>query len=64
MAEAVGLKVVSLHRTSFCGISLRGLGQGDWAELDDKEMEHVLKALDAASSSSLAKQKDVDDSLE
>ena len=48
MAEAVGLSVVNLHRTSFGGISLKGVSEGNWCELSEKEMETVQQALEAA----------------
>lgn len=50
MAEAVGLEVVRLHRTSFAGITLKGLTQGDWLELTPGEMVVVQRALAAAES--------------
>lgn len=45
MAEAVGLEVVSLHRTVFAGIRMKGVTEGEWAELSAKEMEYILKAI-------------------
>eukprot|EP01035_Chromulina_nebulosa_P018935 gene18935-24742_t len=45
MAEEVGLRVVSLHRTSFCGITLKGISEGNWKELTSQEMEIILKSL-------------------
>ena len=45
MAEAVGLQVVSLHRISFAGITLQGLHEGDWLELDNKEMDLISQHL-------------------
>lgn len=47
MAEAIGLSVVKLHRTSFAGISLKGLSEGNWAEFSEREMEIVQVALSA-----------------
>eukprot|EP01038_Epipyxis_sp_PR26KG_P007793 gene7793-10587_t len=45
MMEALGLQVINLHRVSFAGIKLKGLAEGNWLELDDKEMEIIQKAL-------------------
>ena len=45
MAEAVGLLVIRLHRTSFAGITLKGLKEGDWLELSPQEMMIVQKAM-------------------
>ena len=52
MAEAVGLSVVNLHRTSFAGISLKGVSEGNWCELSEKEMEVVQHALEVVAVSS------------
>jgi len=49
MAEAVGLTVVRLHRTSFAGIGLKGLTEGNWCELSEKEMEVIQLAVQATS---------------
>ena len=48
MAEAVGLSVINLHRTSFAGISLKGVSEGNWCELSENEMETVQEALKAS----------------
>lgn len=45
MLEVVGLQVVSLHRTRFAGIGLKGLSEGNWAELNAAEMEVIQKAI-------------------
>ena len=45
MAEVVGLAVVRLHRTSFAGIGLKGLTEGNWCELSEKEMEVIQQAV-------------------
>lgn len=45
MVEAIGCNVVTLHRTSFAGITLKGLSQGNWMELNEKEMEVIQNAL-------------------
>lgn len=64
MAEAVGLEVIDLHRISFCGISLKGLSEGNWIELDEKEMDMILKAFDKASILSNTSQSPMDDSYD
>ena len=48
MAEAVGLQVVKLHRTSFAGIRLKGLAAGNWQELSGDEMKIIQEALTLA----------------
>jgi len=45
MVEAIGCNVVTLHRTSFAGITLKGLSQGNWMELDEREITIIQKAL-------------------
>lgn len=45
MAEAVGLAVLDLHRTSFAGVSLKGLSIGQWEELDESEMNIIQRAV-------------------
>lgn len=52
MAEAVGLMVVNLHRTSFAGISLTGLKESNWMELSELEMETIQKAILASKAAS------------
>lgn len=45
MIESVNLRVVSLHRIEFAGISLSGLsGEGAWARLTDEELS-MLKSM-------------------
>ena len=39
MCEAVGLAVTSLHRQRYAGLTLAGLGPGEWRELTTKEVE-------------------------
>ena len=46
MAEAVGLRVDRLHRTSFAGIGLKGVSVGNWAELTSHEMNIIIKAIE------------------
>ena len=48
MVDTLGLRVVSLHRVSFCGVTLKGLAEGNWAELSESEMAVVNRALDKA----------------
>lgn len=55
MMQALGFKVVRLHRIEFMGIKLsetslsKGLSKpGDWEYLDDEEMKLVTRALRAA----------------
>ena len=45
MVEAIGCNVIALHRTSFAGITLKGLSQGNWMELDEREITIIRKAL-------------------
>ena len=46
----LGFEVVELHRTSFSGISLKGLSEGNWLELNEKEMEIIQTAVANAAS--------------
>lgn len=43
--EKVGLTVVNLHRIIFAGIGMKGLGCGDWLELDEAEMVMIQSSL-------------------
>ena len=61
MAEALGLVVVNLHRTTFAGINLKGLSEGNWAEFSEKEMQIVQQALAASNLSGIAGKKYEDD---
>lgn len=46
MCEAVGLRVRSLHRTAFAGVTLQGLtGEGDWEWLTARELA-LLRSTD------------------
>ena len=45
MCAAIGYNVEDLHRTSFAGISLRGLSAGNWLELSEDEMRVIQKAI-------------------
>ncbi len=50
MMQALGFRVVKLHRVEFMGIQLDGLDRpGDWACLNEGEMQLVLNALRSAS---------------
>jgi 23S rRNA pseudouridine2605 synthase len=46
MLEAVGHPVLRLHRSRYAGLSLEGLGPGEWRELRPGEVEG-LRALDS-----------------
>lgn len=46
MMEALGFRVVKLHRFEFMGIQISGLNSpGDWAYLNEDEMKLVQNAL-------------------
>jgi pseudouridine synthase len=45
MVESIGLKVLSLHRTAFANVTLRGVSEGNWAELNEREMEIIEKVI-------------------
>jgi 16S rRNA U516 pseudouridylate synthase RsuA-like enzyme len=64
MAEAIGLQVTELHRTSFCGIGLRGLSEDNWLELNEKEMENILAALEPLQLTARGQSADDADSIE
>jgi 23S rRNA pseudouridine2605 synthase len=46
MLEAVGHPVQRLHRSRYAGLSLEGLGPGEWRELDSAEVTR-LRVLDS-----------------
>jgi pseudouridine synthase len=49
MMEAVGYRVLGLHRKAFMGITLDNLeGEGDWSFLDEDEMKIVDRVLQQA----------------
>lgn len=49
MMEALGYRVLGLHRKEFMGITLDNLeGEGDWSYLDKREMDIVQRVLDRA----------------
>mmetsp|Transcript_6568 Transcript_6568/g.12372 ORF Transcript_6568/g.12372 Transcript_6568/m.12372 type:complete len:476 (+) Transcript_6568:119-1546(+) len=65
MMEALGFTVIKLHRVEFMGIRLgesktsKGLNRpGDWAYLNESEMDLVIKALLKSSSSSYGSTQD------
>ena len=43
MCEAVGHPVVRLHRSRYAGLDLRGLAEGEWRELSDKEVASLRR---------------------
>lgn len=45
MFEAVGNKVVKLHRESFGPLSLGNLAEGSWRELTEEEMKELKRAI-------------------
>lgn len=47
MCDAVGLPVRALHRSRYAGLTLEGLGPGEWRELTKDEVE-ALRRLSAA----------------
>lgn len=51
MVDVIGFKVISLHRTAFAGITLKGLAEGNWAELTEREMGIIQNAIAAVPSS-------------
>jgi 23S rRNA pseudouridine2605 synthase len=44
MCEAVGHPVVRLHRTRYAGLTVEGLGAGEWRELTAEEVESLRAA--------------------
>jgi 23S rRNA pseudouridine2604 synthase len=40
-----GFHVVELHRTRFCGVSLKGVAHGHWKELEPKEMDVIVNKI-------------------
>ncbi len=43
MFEAAGAKVVALKRTRYAGLTLRGLKEGEYRELSEKELERIWR---------------------
>ena len=48
MLDAVGYRVVDLHRVEIMGIGLGGLRPGEWTPCDAAEMDIVRECLDAS----------------
>lgn len=50
MMEAIGYRVVKLHRISFCGIELQPLNKpGAWTTLNTKELRIISEVLETVS---------------
>jgi 23S rRNA pseudouridine2604 synthase len=45
MCQALGYRVIKLHRTRIMHITLKGVDVGQWRELTDHEREQLLKAV-------------------
>jgi 23S rRNA pseudouridine2604 synthase len=45
MCQALGYRVITLHRTRIMHITVNGLSAGSWKELTDHEREQLLKAI-------------------
>lgn len=59
MMEALGYRVLGLHRKEFMGITLDGLdGEGDWSCLSEIEMDIVQKVMDRAECDDVASDDD------
>jgi len=41
MLEAVGHRVIRLHRSAYAGLTLEGLEPGQWRELEPSEVERL-----------------------
>ncbi len=50
MCEYFGFEVTKLSRTRIMNIKLKGLGMGDWRELDDDEKEGIFKLIESSKS--------------
>lgn len=53
-----------LHRVVFAGIGLRGLSEGNWSELDEREMEVVRSAIRSSLGVEAAPGEELEDSVE
>eukprot|EP01041_Mallomonas_annulata_P007891 gene7891-16154_t len=62
MAEAVELNVMNLHRTSFSGITLKGLSEGNWMELNEKEIGIIQTAVEKMDATASGAQYDSENS--
>ena len=58
MCSELGYEVVSLHRLTFAGITLKGLTEGNWLELNEKEMKVIQLSMETLSS-----QPDIDNEI-
>ena len=45
MCQALGYRVIMLHRTRIMHVTVNGLGSGEWKELTSQEREQLLKAV-------------------
>jgi 23S rRNA pseudouridine2604 synthase len=45
MCQALGYRVVALHRTRVVNVTIDGLGPGEWRELSEPEREALFTAL-------------------
>ena len=45
MCQALGYRVIMLHRTRIMHLTVDGLGAGEWKELTSQEREQLLKAV-------------------
>jgi 23S rRNA pseudouridine2604 synthase len=45
MCQALGYRVIKLHRTRIMHITLEGVDVGRWRELTNHEREQLLKAI-------------------
>jgi 23S rRNA pseudouridine2604 synthase len=48
MCQALGYRVIKLHRTRIMHLSVEGLHVGEWKELTTQEREQLLKAIGRA----------------
>jgi 23S rRNA pseudouridine2604 synthase len=51
MMDAVGYEVVALHRVGVMGLTLKGLGEGQWRPCSEDEMEIIRNCLEGADAS-------------
>jgi len=57
MAEYFGYEVIKLDRVRIMNIELKGIGVGDWRDLNPKELEGLFKLIEHSSSEAPAKAK-------
>jgi 23S rRNA pseudouridine2605 synthase len=48
MLEAVGHPVTRLHRSDYAGLTLAGLGPGQWRELESSEVERLRRSVNVS----------------